>query len=142
MKKLILALMFFATPALAASDIVMHRDPGCGCCERWAAQVRTAFGRNVGIVEDANRVALQRRVELPLQYASCHSALIEGLAFEGHVPVADMKRLLRTRPKGIRGLAVVGMPLGSPGMEVKGLAAQRYEVIAFGQNQPVVFALH
>ena len=62
MKKLILALMFFATPALAASDFVMHRDPGCGCCEKWAAQVRAAFGRNVRIIDDANRAAFDVRL--------------------------------------------------------------------------------
>ena len=61
MKKVILALALIATPALAATDIVMHRDPGCGCCEKWAAQVKRALGREVRVVDDRNRlVKLQR----------------------------------------------------------------------------------
>lgn len=142
MKKLILALALFSTSALAAGDIVMHRDPGCGCCEQWAAQVRKAFGRNVQIVDDTNRDRFQRQAGLPANLASCHTAIVDGLAFEGHVPVADMKRLLAAKPKGVRGLAVAGMPLGSPGMEVPGRAAERYNVVAFGTAKPFVYARH
>lgn len=141
MKKFALALALVATPALA-TEAVMHRDPGCGCCEKWAAQVRKAFGRNVRIVDDANRPALQRRVGLPAQLASCHTALIDGMAFEGHVPVADMQRVLASKPRGVRGLAVAGMPLGSPGMEAPGVRAQPYNVMAFGSGQPAVYARH
>lgn len=142
MRKLVLALALVATPVMAASDAVMHRDPGCGCCEKWAAQVRKAFGRAVRVVDDANRPALQRKVGLPAHLASCHTALIDGMAFEGHVPIEDMKRLLASKPKGVRGLAVAGMPIGSPGMEVRGVAPDRYEVIAFGTSKPVVFSRH
>ena len=136
MKKFALALALVATPALAASEAVMHRDPGCGCCEKWAAQVRKAFGRSVKVIDDANRPALQRRVGLPAHLASC------GMAFEGHVPVADMKRVLAAKPKGVRGLAVAGMPLGSPGMEAPGYSADRYNVIAFGSGKSSIFARH
>ena len=142
MKKFALALALVATPALAATDAIMHRDPGCGCCEKWAAQVRKAFGRNVRVVDDSNRAALQARVGLPARLASCHTALIDGMAFEGHVPVADMQRVLKAKPKGVRGLAVAGMPLGSPGMEAPGMAPQRYEVVAFGPQKTFVFARH
>lgn len=120
----------------------MHRDPGCGCCEKWAAQVRKAFGRSVKIVNDANRPALQKRLGLPSHLGSCHTALIDGFAFEGHVPVADMKRLLAAKPKGVRGLAVAGMPIGSPGMEMRGVKADRFSVIAFGAGKPVLYARH
>lgn len=142
MKKFALALALVSTPALAATEAVMHRDPGCGCCEKWAAQVRKAFGRSVKVIDDANRPALQRRVGLPAGLASCHTALIDGMAFEGHVPVADMKRVLAAKPKGVRGLAVAGMPLGSPGMEAPGYPADRYNVIAFGSGKTSVFAKH
>ena len=142
MRKFFLAIALVATPALAASDAVMHRDPGCGCCEKWAAQVRKAFGRSVKVIDDANRPALQRRVGLPVHLASCHTALIDGMAFEGHVPVADMKRVLAAKPKGVRGLAVAGMPLGSPGMEAPGYPADHYNVIAFGSGKTSVFAKH
>ena len=140
MRKFFLTLALFTAPAMAASEAVMHRDPGCGCCEKWAAQVRKAFGRAVRVVDNANRPALQRRVGLPANLASCHTALIDGMAFEGHVPIKDIKRVRAARPKGVRGLAVAGMPIGSPGMEVRGVAADRYEVIAFGTSKPVVFS--
>lgn len=139
---LALALALFATPVMASTEAVMHRDPGCGCCEQWAAQVRKAFGRSVRVVDDANRPALQRKVGLPANLASCHTALIDGLAFEGHVPVADMKRVLASKPKGVRGLAVAGMPIGSAGMEVPGVKADQYAVIAFGDGKPFVYARH
>jgi hypothetical protein len=142
MRKFFLAIALVATPSLAASEAVMHRDPGCGCCEKWAAQVRKAFGRSVKVIDDANRPALQRQVGLPAHLASCHTALIDGMAFEGHVPVADMKRVLAAKPKGVRGLAVAGMPLGSPGMEAPGYPADRYNVIAFGSGKTSVFAKH
>ena len=142
MRKLVLALALFSAPALAAGDILMHRDPGCGCCEQWAARVRQAFGRNVRIVDDANRTAFQRQVGLPANLVSCHTAIVDGIAFEGHVPIADMRRVLASRPKGVRGLAVAGMPVGSPGMEVPGVRAQRYNVIAFGAARTSVYAQH
>lgn len=142
MRKLVLALALFSAPALAASDILMHRDPGCGCCEQWAARVRQAFGRNVRIVDDANRTAFQRQVGLPANLVSCHTAIVDGIVFEGHVPIADMRRVLASRPKGVRGLAVAGMPIGSPGMEVPGVRAQRYNVIAFGAARTSVYAQH
>lgn len=142
MRKLVLALALFSTPALAAGDILMHRDPGCGCCEQWAARVRQTFGRNVRIVDDANRTAFQQQVGLPANLVSCHTAIVDGIAFEGHVPIADMNRVLASRPKGVRGLAVAGMPIGSPGMEVPGVRAQRYNVIAFGAARTSVYAQH
>lgn len=126
----------------AAVPIVMHRDPGCGCCEQWAAQVRQQFGRHVAIVDDRQRSAFQRTQGVPPRLSSCHTAVVDGLAFEGHVPIADMKRLLAQRPRGIRGLAVVGMPIGSPGMEIPGQKAQPYNVIAFGPTGQTVFARH
>ena len=142
MRKLVLALALFSTPALAAGDILMHRDPGCGCCEQWAARVRQAFGRNVRIVDDANRTAFQQQVGLPANLVSCHTAIVDGIAFEGHVPIADMRRVLASRPKGVRGLAVAGMPVGWPGMEVPGVRGQRYNVIAFGAARTSVYAQH
>ena len=120
----------------------MHRDPGCGCCEKWATQVREKFGRAVKVVNDADRRALHKRLGMPANLASCHTAIIDGIAFEGHVPIADMKRVLAAKPKGVRGLAVAGMPLGSPGMEAPGYPSDRYNVIAFGSGTTTVFAKH
>jgi len=128
--------------APAAAEIVVHRDPGCGCCEKWARQVQAQFKDKVRIVNDAKRAALQKHHHIPADLGSCHTAVIDGYAFEGHVPIADMKRLLAQRPKGVKGLAVAGMPMGSLGMEVSGMAPQRYEVIAFGPSGRKVFARH
>jgi hypothetical protein len=139
---LMAAVMMVPAAAVAANSIAMHRDPGCGCCEQWAIQVRQQFGRNVQIIDDARRSALQRKMGVPADLSSCHTAIIDGMAFEGHVPVADMKRALAQQPKGVRGLAVPGMPMGSPGMEVPGMKAQPYEVIAFGPTGRRAFARH
>ena len=140
-----LAIAFaIATPAtaMAADPIIMHRDPGCGCCEQWARQAEVAFKRDVRTVDNPRRDALKARIGIPASLASCHTAIVDGMAFEGHVPVADMKRALASRPKGIKGLAVAEMPLGSPGMEMPGMQAQRYNVIAFGPSGQKVFARH
>lgn len=142
--RMVAAALALAAPAavLAAGPIVVHRDPGCGCCEKWAAQVKALFGREVRMLDDAQRSALQQRAGLPADLASCHTAVIDGMVFEGHVPIADMKRALAAKPKGVAGLAVAGMPMGSPGMEVPGMRAQRYEVVAFGPAGRRVFARH
>nr|WP_321163374.1 DUF411 domain-containing protein [Sphingomonas sp. Leaf5] len=104
--------------------------------------MKAQFGRTVRIVDDANRPAMMKARSVPADLASCHTAIIDGMTFEGHVPIADMKRALAQRPKGVSGLAVAGMPLGSPGMEVPGRAAQSFEVVAFGPNGRRVFARH
>ena len=142
--RIVLAALALGLPAtaLAAQQIAVHRDPGCGCCEKWAQQVRAQFGRQVRMIDDARRAVLHERFGVPADLASCHTAIIDGMAFEGHVPIADMKRLLAQRPKGVTGLAVAGMPLGSPGMEVPGARAQRYEVIAFGPGGRHLVARH
>lgn len=135
-------LMTIPAVASATADIAMHRDPGCGCCEKWAVQVRQQFGRKVRIIDDANRPTFQRHVGVPARLASCHTAIIDGMAFEGHVPIGDMKRVLAQHPNGVRGLAVAGMPMGSPGMEVAGVKPQPYDVIAFGPTGQRVYAHH
>lgn len=136
------AACFLPAAAMAAEQISMHRDPGCGCCSKWAAQVQKQFGRGVRTIDDPNRATLQKRVGVSADLSSCHTAIVDGMAFEGHVPIADMKRALATKPKGVRGLAVPGMPLGSPGMEVAGMRPQAYDVIAFGPTGRRVFARH
>lgn len=126
----------------AAAPIVVHRDPGCGCCAQWTAQVRKQFGRQVTMIDDRQRSSFQRTQGVPVGLSSCHTAIIDGMAFEGHVPIADMKRVLAQKPRGVRGLAVAGMPMGSPGMEVPGQRAEAYNVIAFGPGGQTVFARH
>lgn len=134
--------MLAPTTAMAANDVAMHRDPGCGCCSKWAAQVREQLGRPVKIIDNGRRSALQKGLGVPEDLSSCHTALVDGMVVEGHVPPADMKRLLAQRPKGVKGIAVAGMPLGSPGMEVPGMKPQSYNVVAFGPSGKKVFARH
>jgi hypothetical protein len=136
------ALMLLSTAASAATPIIVHRDPGCRCCEKWAAQVQAQFGRRVTMIDDQARVAFQKARGVPATLVSCHTAVIDGMVFEGHVPIADMKRVLAQRPKGVSGLAVAGMPLGSPGMEVSGQRAESYVVTAFGAGGTRIFARH
>jgi hypothetical protein len=92
-------------------------------------------------VEDVNDLsAVKRNQQIPPQLQSCHTAIVDGYIIEGHVPVAEIERLLEERPN-IAGLAVPGMPIGSPGMEVDGMADEPYNVIAFDKSgQMQVFA--
>ncbi len=77
--------------------------------------------------------AVKARYQIPPQLQACHTAIVDGYVVEGHVPVAEIRRLLAERPE-IIGLAVPGMPVGSPGMEVEGAAPQPFEVIAFDKS--------
>lgn len=141
LRTLVFALALIGAPAMAVSTIDMHRDPGCPCCAKWAAQVQRQLGRTVRIIDDANRPALMRRLGVPVTLAGCHTAIVDGLVVEGHVPVADIRRALASRPRGVIGLAVPGMPAGSPGMEGPG-RPQHYAVYAFGNGHPRLFARH
>lgn len=137
-----LVLASVSVASAAATPIVVHRDPGCGCCAQWAAQVRKQFGRQVMIIDDRQRSSFQRTQGVPSGLSSCHTAIVDGMAFEGHVPITDMKRVLAQKPRGVRGLAVAGMPMGSPGMEVPGQHVDPYNVVAFGPGGQHVFARH
>ena len=126
-----------------ANQIAMtvYRDPNCGCCEAWAKQARQA-GFEVTVVDDQDLAEVKRRLGVPEELASCHTAQLAGLVFEGHVPLADLRRIIGEPPAGIVGLAVPGMPRGSPGMEMPDGAKDPYEVIAFGPGRQMVFAKH
>jgi len=136
------ALPFLPESAEAnAGAFVMWRDAGCGCCLEWAKRMEAAFGRKLAIVNSPNMAAVKKAQGVPGDLMSCHTALIQGVVVEGHVPPADIKRLIAARRKGVRGLAVPGMPAGSPGMDVGHNVRHRYEVIAFGSTR-FVFARH
>lgn len=110
--------------------MTIYRDPGCGCCLNWAAIARRS-GFAVTMIESADMAGVKRRLGVPRQLASCHTAVVGGLVIEGHVPLNQVSSLVARRPRGIRGLAVPGMPVGSPGMEVPGGAREPYRVFAF-----------
>ena len=135
---------FFAGPAEAAvpAAATMWRDPGCGCCMAWAKKVEAALGVKLRIVDSPDMGALKRARGVPSELRSCHTALIHGFVVEGHVPPEDIKRLSARRTKGVVGLAVPGMPMGSPGMEM-GDHRQPYQVFAFDRSgRRSVFASH
>jgi hypothetical protein len=103
--------------AAARPAVRVFKSPSCGCCGDWVAHLK-ANGFDV-TVEDAGNVAARARLGIPASLGSCHTAEVGGYAIEGHVPAADIRRLLAERPKA-RGLAVPGMPNGAPGMEQGG----------------------
>ena len=104
-------------PALAAparTPMEVWKDPNCGCCKDWVALMEKA-GFAV-TVHDTGNNAVRAKLGLPQRLGSCHTALVGGYLLEGHVPAADVRRLLKEKPKAL-GLAVAGMPVGSPGMD-------------------------
>ncbi len=133
-----LASATIATGAQAAT-YTMFRDPGCGCCTQWAAHAQKGLNAKVKVVNAVDMGAIKAKYQVPAALQSCHTAIVAGYVIEGHVPAADVARLIRTKPKGVRGLAVAGMPMGSPGME-QGDHRQPYKVIAFGPSGQKVFA--
>lgn len=105
-------------PALAASPakipMEVWKDPNCGCCKDWIVLMEQA-GFAV-TVHDSGNSAVRAKLGLPVQYGSCHTALVGGYLVEGHVPAADVHKLLKDKPKAL-GITVPGMPIGSPGMD-------------------------
>jgi hypothetical protein len=108
--------------------VVVSKDPSCGCCGAWAEHLRRA-GFAVEIVETANVSAVKQRLGVPPDLTSCHTAQVQGYVVEGHVPASAILRLLEEKPQAT-GLAVPGMPIGSPGMENG--RPETCEVVLFG----------
>lgn len=113
--------------AAASSTIDVYKDPACGCCGKWVEHLR-ANGFSARVHETAALDAFRARVGVPAALASCHTALIDGYVIEGHVPAAEIRRLLVDRPQAL-GLAVPGMPAGAPGMDIA--HAPGYTVLLF-----------
>ena len=115
MRRSLLALCLFTSLANASEplSIDVHRDANCGCCKDWISHLE-ANGFQVSVHDSGNAQA-RTRLGVPDKLGSCHTGQVGGYALEGHVPARDIKRLLKERPKAV-GLAVPGMPVGSPGM--------------------------
>lgn len=125
----------FAQGARGGSQAVdVFKTPDCGCCAKWVDHMK-ASGYEVRFVnmprEELDKVKGKHGVPAPLH--SCHTALAGGYVLEGHMPASEVKRLLKKRPKVV-GLAVPGMPLGSPGMEVTRVKPQPYDVLTFDKQ--------
>ena len=104
------------------------KDPSCGCCKDWVSHLE-ANGFAVKVNETGNS-AMRQRLGIPQKLGSCHTALVGGYAIEGHVPAADIRRLLQDKPQAV-GLTVPGMPVGSPGMDgaIYGNRRDPYDVL-------------
>jgi hypothetical protein len=138
-------LVFGAAAIFAAQQtgplVEVYKDPSCGCCSKWVEHLQ-AKGFTVKTTERADLAELKAKHRVPQKVQSCHMALVDGYVVEGHVPAEDVKRLLKERPS-IVGIAVPGMPIGSPGMEVAGMKAQPFDVLSFDRaGRTRVFASH
>ena len=122
----------------ANPTIELYKSPTCGCCKEWAdIMEQKGYAVNVHLQSDWTQV--KKDFFMPPQLQSCHSAVIDGYLIEGHVPEADIARLLKERPADIKGLAAPGMPQHSPGMAQPGQAYKDFEVIAFSEDKLSVY---
>lgn len=133
-----------SAPALAVSTdpsvVQVWKAPTCGCCSKWIEHLEAA-GFDVEAHDVPNMAAVKAQYGIPGPVRSCHTALVDGYLLEGHVPVEDVQRLLEERPE-VAGLAVPGMPVGSPGMEV-GNQQDPYDVLTFaGDGTTAVYSSH
>lgn len=131
--------MLACAQAAISQTMRVAKSPHCGCCSEWIEHVRRA-GFQVQIVDAHDVTPIARQLGVPDNLRSCHTAVVNGYVIEGHVPAADIRRLLAQRPAAT-GLAVPGMPIGSPGME-QGNRRQPYNVILFDDARRTVFARH
>jgi hypothetical protein len=119
--------------SVASADdamVIVHKDPNCGCCSLWVPHLLDA-GFAVRVEEAADLKTVRARLGIPAALAACHTAEVAGYVLEGHVPAVAVRRLLSDRPNA-KGLAVPGMPIGSPGME--GGQPQPFTVVLFGPD--------
>jgi hypothetical protein len=118
-----------ATPA-AAPDVVVYRRPSCDCCKKWIEHLRAA-GFHVTAHDTSDLAGVRARYGVPQKLTSCHTAVVDGYVVEGHVPADVIQRLLKERPV-LAGVAVPGMPVGSPGMESE--TPTRYRIFTFEKS--------
>lgn len=127
------ATIWFSSPNTRSetAEVVVYKTAACGCCTNWVAHLREN-GLSVSVVNVPTTEPVHDRLGVPHQLGSCHTAEVGDYWVEGHVPADLVQRLLTERPTDIRGIAVPGMPMGSPGME--GPNPVRYDVIAVGTD--------
>ena len=101
--------------AAHAATLTVYKSASCGCCAKWVEHVQK-HGLSAKVVNVDDIMAVKAKAGIPEKLASCHTSMVNGYVVEGHVPAADIKKLLAAKPKAI-GIAVPGMPMGSPGME-------------------------
>ncbi len=121
-------------------NITVYRSPSCGCCGQWISHMKR-HGFEVTDIKTDDMEIIKRKNNLPPELASCHTAIINGYVIEGHIPADDIKRFLNEKPN-MKGLAVAGMPIGSPGMESNNNIKQPFNVVAFNNQEIKVFSSH
>lgn len=124
----------------STADIVVYKSSTCSCCDSWVTHLR-GQGFVVYVRTQEHLARVRAKYGVPDGLGACHTARAGRYTIEGHVPAADIRRLLRERP-AVTGIAVPGMPIGSPGME-RGTEQEPFEVLAFdSQGRTAVFAKH
>ncbi len=113
-------------------SMVVYKTPTCGCCKKWVTHLESA-GFTVKTTDLDNLSDIKTQFDIPRKLQSCHTGVIDGYIVEGHVPADVVEKMLREKPD-IAGITVPGMPIGSPGMEVEGRPADRYDILAFDKN--------
>lgn len=125
--------------AAGKSPVTVYKTSTCGCCKLWVTHL-TGAGYAVNAEDVENLGAVKKKHGVPEALQSCHTALVDGYVVEGHVPADVIDKLLAERP-AVVGIAVPGMPIGSPGMEVPGRPADKYQILAFDKTgRTTVFA--
>jgi hypothetical protein len=139
----LLAATLASGPAVADTPLIeVWKTPTCGCCAAWVQRMEAAgFALHAQDVDQGALYRLKARLGLTPETASCHTAMAEGYVLEGHVPAQDVARLLETRPEA-RGLAVPGMPIGSPGMEMGDTREPFATLLLREDGQTEIFAAH
>ncbi|HJR60647.1 MAG TPA: DUF411 domain-containing protein [Vicinamibacterales bacterium] len=118
----------------ASPSVDVFKSATCGCCSKWVDHMRQAgFTVHVTDLQEPELQKIKDRYGVPVPARSCHTARVGGYTIEGHAPAAEVTRLLKEKPK-VLGLAVPGMPLGSPGMEVSGMKPHPYDVLTFDKQ--------
>src|SRR5262245_27412478 len=126
--------------AQAKTPLVVYKDASCGCCRNWVKHME-ASGFAATVHDTLDMASVKARNKVPTSVESCHTALVGNYVIEGHVPAADVKRLLTSKPAGIVGLTIPGMPASAPGMDVQPF--QPYTVLTFdATGKTTTFARH
>lgn len=141
-RKTLLAAALFVPSLAAANAITVYKTATCGCCAEWVRHMEKAgFEMNVHDLDRSEILERKRALDVKQGFSSCHTATVNDYVVEGHVPATDVRRLLDERPQ-IAGIAVPGMPVGSPGMDY-GQQSEPYNVVAFDEAGGLrVFARH
>lgn len=117
------------------TEMTVYRSPSCGCCGMWVEHAQK-HGFKIEDIKTDEMEALKQKHNIPEELASCHTTIIDGYVMEGHIPADDIKRFLAEKPENMVGLAVPGMPIGTPGMEAKDIK-QPFQVLAFNDKGEV-----